>query len=62
MNEGFQEVFEEQEAETSEPTYFDAEVQSIMREALDASLKIRDYSLNKHDPIKDVCTTLQIQI
>ena len=54
LNEGFQEVFEEQESENPEPSYFDAEVQAIMRESLDATLKVRDYSLCKQDPVKEV--------
>lgn len=54
LNEGFQEVFEEQEYENPEPSYFDAEVQAIMRESLDATLKVRDYSLSKQDPVKEV--------
>ena len=54
LNEGFQEVFEEQESEKPEPAYFDAEVQAILRESLDATLKVRDYSLSNQDPIKKV--------
>lgn len=54
MNEGFEEVYEEQESERPTPAFIDAEVAAIIREAIDPKLKARDYGLTKNDSIRNV--------
>lgn len=54
VNEGFEEVYEDQDDERDCPLYFDQEVSAIFREAIDPKLKSRNYSLEKTDEIRKV--------
>jgi rRNA maturation endonuclease Nob1 len=54
MNEGFDEIFEEQDSERKDPYWIDTEISQIIREALDPKLKTRDYSVSNTDSIRKV--------
>jgi hypothetical protein len=43
VNEGFEDIYQELEDTEETPDYFDVQINSVLREALDPKLKIRNY-------------------
>lgn len=54
MNEGFDEIYEEQDSERHDPYWIDLQISQIIRQALDPKLKTRDYGITSADSIQKV--------